>query len=125
VTAARRSGRLPSRIAAIALLARSRIRRTSSVAVADKAFGWDPFHAMDGVRAPADVVNLGFVLNVIEDQRERLETLKAAWGFAQQALCVAVMRYGKVSTVPGVGLVAALSFKVGVDDLRPLCDHER
>jgi DNA phosphorothioation-associated putative methyltransferase len=45
------------------------------------------------------VVNLGFVLNVIEDQRERLETLKAAWGFAGKALCVSVMVAGKVSTV--------------------------
>jgi DNA phosphorothioation-associated putative methyltransferase len=63
-----------------------------------KAFGWDPHHASDGVRAPADIVNLGFVLNVIEDRRERTETLKAAWHFAEKALCIAVMRYGKVST---------------------------
>jgi hypothetical protein len=63
-----------------------------------RAFGWDPHHAMDGIRAPAEIVNLGFVLNVIEDTRERLETLKAAWDFAEKALCVAVMRYGKVST---------------------------
>ena len=55
------------------------------------AFGWDPHHAATGVRKPADVVNLGFVLNVIEDPRERVETLKAAWGFATQALCVSVM----------------------------------
>jgi hypothetical protein len=63
-----------------------------------EAFGWDPHHAMAGPRRPADVVNLGFVLNVIEDPRERLETLKSAWGFARQALCIAVMRQGKVST---------------------------
>jgi hypothetical protein len=43
------------------------------------AFGWDPHHAPEGKRSLADVVNLGFVLNVIEDPRERLETLKAAW----------------------------------------------
>ena len=35
---------------------------------------------------------------MIEDPRERVETLKAAWGFAQRALCVAVMLQGKVST---------------------------
>lgn len=63
------------------------------------AFGWDPHHASDVVRAPADIVNLGFVLNVIEDERERVETLKAAWQFAAKALCVAVIRYGKVSTL--------------------------
>ncbi len=61
------------------------------------AFGWDPHHAPEGPRGPADVVNLGFVLNVIEDPRERIETLKAAWGFAKQSLCVAVMLQGKTS----------------------------
>ena len=63
-----------------------------------EAFGWDPHHATGGNRRKADVVNLGFVLNVIEDPRERLETLKSAWNFAQQALCVAVMVQGKTST---------------------------
>jgi DNA phosphorothioation-associated putative methyltransferase len=58
------------------------------------AFGWDPHHATNGPRKPADIVNLGFVLNVIEDPRERAETLKVAWGFATQALCVAVMIQG-------------------------------
>jgi DNA phosphorothioation-associated putative methyltransferase len=63
-----------------------------------EAFGWDPHHAPDGPRAPADVVNLGFVLNVIEDPRERIEILKAAWGFARRSLCVSVMLQGKYST---------------------------
>lgn len=62
------------------------------------AVGWDPHHATDGERRPADVVNLGFVLNVIEDRRERVETLKSAWSFARQALCIAVIRSGKLST---------------------------
>lgn len=64
-----------------------------------EAFGWDPHHAADGPRRPADIVNLGFVINVIEDPRERAETLKAAWGFAKQALCVATMVQGKVLTI--------------------------
>jgi DNA phosphorothioation-associated putative methyltransferase len=63
-----------------------------------EAFGWDPHHAAKGPRRPADVVNLGFVVNVIEDQRERAETLKAAWGFANRALCVAVMVQGRAQT---------------------------
>ena len=63
-----------------------------------QAFGWDPHHAADGRRQAADVVNLGFVLNVIEDPRERTETLKAAWGFARDALCVSVMVQGRVDT---------------------------
>jgi DNA phosphorothioation-associated putative methyltransferase len=64
-----------------------------------EAFGWDPHHAPEGPRANADVVNLGFVLNVIEDPRERIETLKAAWGFAKRSLCVSVMLQGKHLTV--------------------------
>jgi len=34
------------------------------------AYGWDPVHAPDGPQADADVVNLGYVLNVIEDPAE-------------------------------------------------------
>ena len=62
-----------------------------------QAFGWDPHYAPDGPRRPADVVNLGFVLNVIEDRHERAETLTAAYGFARRALSVAVMPFGKVT----------------------------
>jgi DNA phosphorothioation-associated putative methyltransferase len=61
-----------------------------------KAFGWDPFHLPHGKRDYADVVNLGFVLNVIEDQHERLETLKSAWHFSRKALCISVMISGKI-----------------------------
>ena len=46
----------------------------------------------------ADVVNLGFVLNVIEDAHERVETLRAAWSFAKRALCVSVMVQGRAFT---------------------------
>lgn len=63
-----------------------------------EAFGWDPHHATEGPRRQAEVVNLGFVLNVIEDRRERIETLKVAWGFADKALCVSVMVQGRAST---------------------------
>ena len=61
-----------------------------------ESFGWDPHHLPEGKRGQADVVNLGFVLNVIEDTHERLETLIAAWRFAKKALCVAVMVSGKI-----------------------------
>lgn len=65
------------------------------VAAGFEAFGWDPHHAADGPRRPADLVNLGFVLNVVEDRHERAETLRAAWSFAQRAMVVAVMVMGK------------------------------
>jgi DNA phosphorothioation-associated putative methyltransferase len=61
------------------------------------AFGWDPHHAPDGPRRPADLVNLGFVLNVVEDRDERAETLKSAWSFVRRALVVAVMVPGKAA----------------------------
>lgn len=60
-----------------------------------EAFGWDPHHAPDGPRRTADVVNLGFVLNIIENPHERVETLKAAWSFAKRVMTVAVMPAGK------------------------------
>lgn len=56
-----------------------------------EAFGWDPHFAPDASRKVADIVNLGFVLNVIEDAFERVETLKSAWSFAARALTVSVM----------------------------------
>lgn len=55
------------------------------------AFGWDPHFNQSGERKPADIVNLGFVLNVIENPLERVETLRAAWSFASKALIVSVM----------------------------------
>ena len=42
-------------------------------------------------RAPADIVNLGFVLNVIEDADERRDVLQTAFSLARQILTVSVM----------------------------------
>ena len=53
--------------------------------------GWDPNFYPDGDKANADIVNLGFVLNVIEDQHERLEALLGAWELAEKLLVVSVM----------------------------------
>ncbi|MCY3837383.1 MAG: DNA phosphorothioation-associated putative methyltransferase [Gammaproteobacteria bacterium] len=55
------------------------------------ARGWDPVFRPDVERQPADIVNLGFVLNVIEDAGERRETLKAAFALARKVLIVSVM----------------------------------
>ena len=55
------------------------------------AAGWDPYHAPDQPIAPADIVNLGFVINVIEDFDERLEALTRAWSLAERLLVVSVM----------------------------------
>lgn len=53
------------------------------------ANGWDPNHRPDAPRVPADAVNLGFVINVIEDVHERREVLRRAWSLARQTLVVA------------------------------------
>ena len=51
--------------------------------------GWDPVHRPDATRRPADVVNLGYVLNVIEDLQERAQTLRDAWQLCRRLLVVA------------------------------------
>jgi len=56
-----------------------------------EAFGWDPSHRRDGRLGEADIVNLGFVINVIEDPVERKQTLMTAWGYAKRAMSVGVM----------------------------------
>lgn len=50
--------------------------------------GWDPNYYPSGERAPADVVNLGYVVNVIEDADERAHTLRSAWGLTKKILIV-------------------------------------
>ena len=50
--------------------------------------GWDPAFFPDEERTPADVVNLGYVVNVIEDPNERIVVLAAAWELARKVLIV-------------------------------------
>ena len=50
--------------------------------------GWDPAYFPDEERTSADVVNLGYVINVIEDLEERAVVLYAAWNLAQRLLIV-------------------------------------
>jgi DNA phosphorothioation-associated putative methyltransferase len=54
------------------------------------AGGWDPVHAKKQRLKEADVVNLGYVLNVIEDPDERTEVVQKAWRLARRFLIVAV-----------------------------------
>jgi DNA phosphorothioation-associated putative methyltransferase len=58
------------------------------------AAGWDPHFAPNEPVETADVVNLGFVLNVIEDQSDRTTTLRRAFALAGHVLSVAVMLPG-------------------------------
>ena len=60
----------------------------TSVRSASTPSGWDPVHEPDTDRQPADVVNLGYVVNVIEDREERAKTLRSAWTLATGVLIV-------------------------------------
>jgi DNA phosphorothioation-associated putative methyltransferase len=57
--------------------------------------GWDPVHAADQPKLAADVVNLGFVLNVIEDPAERVDALVDAWKHARRLLLVSTLIAGQ------------------------------
>ena len=50
--------------------------------------GWDPAFFPDEQRTPADIVNLGYVVNVVEDPGERAVVLAAAWALARRVLVV-------------------------------------
>ncbi len=50
--------------------------------------GWDPAHASDNQKIPSPVVNIGYVVNVIEDPAERVEALRSAWKLATRVLIV-------------------------------------
>jgi DNA phosphorothioation-associated putative methyltransferase len=54
------------------------------------ANGWDPHFDPEAEIVSADCVNLGYVLNVIENPHERTETLRRAFDLATKVLIVAV-----------------------------------
>jgi DNA phosphorothioation-associated putative methyltransferase len=55
-----------------------------------EAEGWDPHYRPDTARRSADCVNLGYVLNVIEETQEREQTLRAAFDLARKVVVVSV-----------------------------------
>ena len=64
-----------------------------------EAAGWDPHFRPEIEAVVSDVVNLGFVINVIEDPAERVEALARAFQLARTVLSVGVMLYPSV--IPG------------------------
>ncbi len=50
--------------------------------------GWDPYYCPQQPITEADIVNLGYVINVIEDTQERREALINAWKLTRQVLIV-------------------------------------
>lgn len=55
------------------------------------AEGWDPYYAPNAEKKPAQIVNLGFVINVIESPEERGQALAAAFELASECLVVSAM----------------------------------
>lgn len=56
-----------------------------------EAQGFDPVYAPQNPKIPADIVNLGFVINVIENPQERQTCLQEAYQLSRQLLVVSVM----------------------------------
>ena len=50
--------------------------------------GWDPYYRPNAEIKPADVVNLGYIINVIEDIAERRQALIQAWELTREVLIV-------------------------------------
>ncbi|MEY3966586.1 MAG: hypothetical protein RLZ96_112, partial [Actinomycetota bacterium] len=61
------------------------------------AIGWDPFFQPKAEITEAEIVNLGFVLNVIESIEERTLALKRSFELAKKVLIVGVMSSSAVS----------------------------
>ena len=55
------------------------------------ATGWDPVYRSDEKVRKADIVNLGFVINIIESPAERTQTLKKAYSLSKKILVASVM----------------------------------
>lgn len=68
--------------------------------------GWDPVHRPEGDRGPAQIVNLGYVVNVIEDADERAKCLVNAWGYAERALIVSARLASQTRDFTAVGCYA-------------------
>ncbi len=62
------------------------LRRLKAMGI--QAAGWDPGHRPDASKQKSDTVNLGFVLNVVEDEDERRDILRSAWSLSGNALIV-------------------------------------
>lgn len=56
---------------------------------------WDPAFRPDGEKVAADVVNLGYVLNVIENPAERKEALKGAFKLVEKVMIVSALPRGQ------------------------------
>lgn len=66
-----------------------------------KATGWDPHFRPDAAKKGADLVNLGYVINVIPDVVERRDVLLDAWRLAGRVLVVSARLDNELRSLPG------------------------
>lgn len=62
-----------------------------------KCSGWDPGSFKDQKKVKADIVNVGYVINVIPDLNERIKVLKDAWKISKKVLCVSARLNNEIS----------------------------
>src|SRR5262249_17518847 len=60
-----------------------------------EAAGWDPILRPQAAKVAAAVVNLGYVLNVIEESNERVAALRDAYSLAERVLLVSTLVSGQ------------------------------
>lgn len=70
-----------------------------------EANGWDPSYSPHTAKQAADMVNLGYVINVIEDPQERQTVLRESYALSRQCLIVAAQLtgYGRPSSGEQLG----------------------
>ena len=61
--------------------------------------GWDPVHRPSTPMRSSAIVNLGYVINVIEDPQERERTVQRAFDLAEEALVVSARLHGEARRV--------------------------
>src|ERR1700736_4573953 len=59
------------------------------------AYGWDPAFRPNEAKAESEVVNLGYVLNFIENPEERIRVLRDAFQLARRLMIVSTMVAGQ------------------------------
>ena len=60
-----------------------------------EASGWDPAYFPEESKRQAQVINLGFVLNVIEKPAERVSVVRDAWSLAGRTLIGSTLVHGQ------------------------------
>ena len=60
-----------------------------------QAAGWDPAFRANAPKSSAAIVNLGYVLNVIEEPAERIVTLREAYSLTERVLIVSTLAVGQ------------------------------